>query len=75
VGLDVSKLKISVAVAEGVRNGEVRFYGDIPCRPAAVAATIKKLARSVRSGQTLGGESPVGVGRYDAVGARVAGCW
>jgi transposase len=45
VGLDVSKLKISVAVAEGVRNGEVRFYGDILCSPSAVAAMIKKLAK------------------------------
>jgi transposase len=43
VGLDVSKLKISVAVAEGARNGEVRFY--ILCNPSAVAAMIKKLAK------------------------------
>jgi hypothetical protein len=45
VGMDVSKLKVSVAVVEGVRNGEVRLYGDIPCSPAAVAAMIKKLAK------------------------------
>ena len=46
VGLDVSKLKISVAVAEDGRDGEVRFYGDISSSPAAVAALIKKLAKS-----------------------------
>ncbi len=45
VGLDVSKLKISVAVAEGGRGGEVRFYGDIDAKPATVAAMIKKLAK------------------------------
>jgi transposase len=50
VGLDVSKLKISVAVAEGGRDGEVRFFGDIGSSPAAVAALIKKLAKS---GMTL----------------------
>jgi transposase len=46
VGLDVSKLKISVAVAEGGRRGEVRFYGDIESSPAAVAALIRKLAKA-----------------------------
>ncbi len=45
VGLDVSKLKISVAVAEGGRGGEVRFYGDIDATPAVVGAMIKKLAK------------------------------
>lgn len=45
VGLDVSKLKISVAVAEGSRGGDVRFYGDIDATPAAVAAMMKKLAK------------------------------
>lgn len=38
VGLDVSKLKISVALAEGERSGEVRFLGDISSEPASVAA-------------------------------------
>jgi len=45
VGLDVSKLKISVAVAMAGREGEVRFYGDISSSPAVVAAMIKKLAK------------------------------
>lgn len=27
IGMDTSKLKISVAVADGRRHGEVRFYG------------------------------------------------
>lgn len=45
VGLDTSKLKISVAVADGERNGEVRFYGDISAEPASVASMVSKLAR------------------------------
>lgn len=45
IGLDVSKLKISVAVAEGGRNGEVRFFGDIDAGPASIAALVKKLAK------------------------------
>lgn len=35
IGLDTSKLKISVAIADGARNGEVRFFGDISSKPAS----------------------------------------
>lgn len=45
VGLDTSKLKISVAVAERERNGEVRFFGDISAEPASVASMAAKLAK------------------------------
>ena len=45
IGLDVSKLKISVAVADGERGGEVRFFGDIPSDPASVSSIVQKLAK------------------------------
>ena len=45
IGLDTSKLKISVAVANGERNGEVRFFGDISAEPASVASMVAKLAK------------------------------
>ncbi len=45
VGLDTSKLKISVAMAEGDRTGEVRFFGDISSEPSSVASMVEKLAK------------------------------
>jgi len=45
IGLDTSKLKISVAVAQGERNGEVWFFGDILAQPASVASMVAKLAK------------------------------
>jgi transposase len=44
VGLDTSKLKISVAVAEEGRQGEVRFLGEIDNTPEAVRRLVSKLA-------------------------------
>lgn len=44
IGLDTSKLKVSVAVANGERNDEVRFYGDIPSGPGSVRSMVDKLA-------------------------------
>jgi transposase len=45
IGLDTSKLKISVAVADGERAGEMRFFGDISSDRVAVAALVAKLAK------------------------------
>ena len=45
IGLDTSKLKISVAIADGERTGEVRFFGDISSDPGAVASMVAKLAK------------------------------
>ena len=51
VGLDTSKLKISVAVAEEGRQGEVRFLGDIDNTPETVRRLVHKLAS--RHGELL----------------------
>ena len=44
IGLDTAKLKIAVAVANGERNGEVRFYGDIASDSGSVRSMVDKLA-------------------------------
>src|SRR5215213_1900640 len=44
VGLDTSKLKISVALAEDGRQGEIRFLGEIDNTPEAVRRLISKLS-------------------------------
>jgi transposase len=48
VGLDTSKLKISVAVAEAGRDGAVRFVGNIDSSPRAVERLAAKLAKRHR---------------------------
>ncbi len=48
VGLDTSKLKISVALAAAGREGEVRFLGDIDSTPEAVERLVRKLAKRRR---------------------------
>jgi transposase len=44
VGLDTSKLKMSVALAEEGRQGEVRFLGNIDNTPDAVRRLVSKLS-------------------------------
>jgi len=44
VAFDVSKTKHAVAIADGGRGGEVRFFGDTSSSPAAVERLIRKLA-------------------------------
>ncbi len=64
VGLDTSKLKISVAVAEAGRDGEVRFLGDIDSTSAAVARVATKLAKRHRRMVFCYEAGPTGYGLY-----------
>jgi len=44
VAIDTSKSRNSVAIAEGGRQGEVRFIGEVDNTPAATSKLVKKLA-------------------------------
>lgn len=48
VGFDTSKLRHAVAIAEGGRTGEVRFYGEIENSEAATVKLAKQLAAKYR---------------------------
>jgi transposase len=64
IGLDTSKLKISVAVADGDRNGEVRFFGDISSEPASVASMVDKLSKRGAELHFCYEAGPTGYGLY-----------
>jgi transposase len=44
VGIDTSKLRNAVAIADAGRGGEVRFLGEIENTPAATAKLVRKLS-------------------------------
>ena len=44
VGLDTSKRRNAVAIADGGRDGEVRFFGEIENGTEATAKLVRKLA-------------------------------
>ena len=49
VGIDTSKLRNAIAIAEGGRGGEVRFVGEIDSADAATRKLVAKLAAKYRS--------------------------
>ncbi|UXN57604.1 IS110 family transposase [Phyllobacterium zundukense] len=64
VSLDTSKLKISVAVANGVRNSEVRFFGNISSEPASVASMVDKFSKREAKLHFCYEAGPTGYGLY-----------
>ncbi|WP_131821070.1 transposase, partial [Ensifer sp. LCM 4579] len=64
IGLDTSKLKISVAIADGSRNGELRFFGDISSEPASVASMVNKLSKRGAKLHFCYEAGPTGYGLY-----------
>ena len=69
VGLDTSKRKISVAVADMGRSGEVRFLGDIDNTPAMVERMVKKLAQRHHKLRFCYETGPTGYGLHRQVTA------
>src|SRR5437879_3173563 len=48
VGIDTSKLRNAIAIADGGRGGEVRYLGEFPATEAAIRKLVAKLAAKYR---------------------------
>jgi transposase len=64
VGFDTSKLRNAIAIADGVRGGEVRFLGEIENSTAATAKLVRKLAAKYRRLTFCYEAGPTGYGLY-----------
>ena len=64
VGIDTSKLRNAVAVAEEGRGGEVRYVGEIDTTEAATRKLVAKLAAKYRQLTFCYEAGPTGYGLY-----------
>src|SRR5271167_3757956 len=64
VGIDTSKLRNAVAVAEEGRGGEVRYFGEIDTTEAATRKLVTKLAAKYRQLTFCYEAGPTGYGLY-----------
>jgi transposase len=64
VGIDTSKLRNSVAIAEEGRTGEVRFFGEIDNTPDATAKLVRKLSAKYERLAFCYEAGPTGYGLY-----------
>ncbi|RWO20266.1 IS110 family transposase [Mesorhizobium sp.] len=64
IGVDVSKAKHAIAVAEGGRHGEVRYFGEIEAPPAAVERLVRKLEKKHPHLHFCYEAGPTGYGLY-----------
>src|SRR5215213_1476927 len=74
VGFDTSKTKHAVAVAEGGREGEVRYLGEIEAAPAAVERLLGKLAGKYKTLHVCYEAGPTGYGLYRHIRALGHAC-
>jgi transposase len=64
IGIDTSKLRNAIAIAEGRRGGEVRYFGEIDSADAATRKLVSKLAVKYRSLTFCYEAGPTGYGLY-----------
>lgn len=67
VGIDTAKARNAVAVAEGGRDGEIRYLGEFDNTPDAVAKLIRKLADRYETLHVCYEAGPTGYGLYRQV--------
>jgi transposase len=74
VDLDTSKMKVSVALAEEGRRGEVRFLGDIDNTPDAIRRLVRKLTGKFRELLFCYEAGPTGYGLHRQITALGHSC-
>jgi transposase len=68
VAFDTSKLRNAVAIADGGRTGEVRYFGEIDNTPTAVRQLVKKLSSKYERLTFCYEAGPTGYGLYRLIG-------
>jgi transposase len=68
VGMDVSKSRIAVALAEGGRNGETRFLGEIEASDGAVEKLVRRLSAQHDEVRFCYEAGPTGYGVHRLIG-------
>lgn len=74
IAFDVAKTKHAVAIADGGRGGEVRFFGNISSAPAAVERLVRKLAGRYGKLHFCYEAGPTGYGLYRQIEALGHAC-
>ena len=64
VGIDTSKSRNAIAIADSGRGGEVRYLGEFPSTDAAIRRLMAKLAAKYRALTFCYEAGPTGYGLY-----------
>jgi transposase len=74
IGIDTSKLRNAVAVAEGGRGGEVRYLGEFDTGPAATRKLVAKLSGKYEHVTFCYEAGPTGYGLYRLIASLGQAC-
>ena len=75
VGIDTSKSRNAIAIADGGRGGEVRYLGEFPATEAAIRKLVAKLAAKCCHLTFCYEAGPTGYGLYRLSRASAMTVW
>lgn len=64
VGIDVAKARNAIAVADGERGGEVRFFGEVDAAEESMRRVVKRIAASCDRAHFCYEAGPTGYGLH-----------
>ncbi|PZR54021.1 MAG: IS110 family transposase, partial [Stutzerimonas stutzeri] len=64
VGIDVAKSRNAIAIADGVRGGEVRFLGEVDASPDAMRRVVQRIIAKHERAHFCYEAGPTGYGLY-----------
>lgn len=74
VGIDVSKARNAIAVADGERGGEVRFWGEVDASAESMRRVVKRIAASCERAHFCYEAGPTGYGLHRLITALGYSC-
>ncbi len=75
IGIDVAKFRNAIAIADGGRDGEVRYYGEVDASAASMRRVVERITGRFDRAHFCYEAGPTGYGLYRLIRSLGTSAW